>query len=472
MRTQGNSHLSPFINNRAAVLLALEAGCEQEPVAGQLLIISGEIFSENAVNITMASNTTSSNSTSSHHDDGLSTGAKIGIGVGLGGLFFVAFVLFAIYWCRQRRFEQEENADTHPYGFRGQYYYPKEPDSGPATMTTAQNYVLQNYTVDYKSQVSGPTPEPEPEFHQDDPGDFINNAEYYDRLEGKSRGRPLKALPLRLHPTGNVSDNGSSIGTSTVVGNSENDNSALPIHPAYIPRSHFPGQLGGRASRNGTRGGPSGGSASQRSSSTVSSSAAATAARQQEWRKSNKPDSYAIQVYLNAQEEPKISPAPPRNLQLQLTGRASNSYDTQGGSQQPQFSPPSVPTNGRGTPVPPPPPQGGRGTPAPMQFKAGSVGLEAERTQAAPRLTSLILPPVPRIRVPGKKAPLPSRTEEPVPINRDMAINNSHISGPLAFPDSRFSMRPAQDRIVEQTADRGGQFMEVPIGSGKSYLYG
>lgn len=459
------------------VLLALEAGCEQEPVAGQLLTISGEIFSENAITITVATNATSSNSTSSHDDSGISTGAKIGIGAGLGGLFLAAFVLFAIYWCRQRRFEQEELVGTHPYGLREQYYYPKEPDSGPATMITAQNYVLQNYTNDYKSQLSGPTPEPEPEVHQDNPGDFINNAEYYDRLESKSRGRPLKALPLRLHPTGNVSDNGSSIGTSTVVGNSENDSSALPIHPAYIPRSQFPGQLGGRASRNGVKSGPSGGSASQRSSSTASSAVAAAAvtARQQEWRNSNKPDSYAIQVFLNTPEDPKTASPPPRNLQLELAGRGGPSYDAQGAApQQPQFIyPPSAPTSGHGTPVPPPPPpppQGGRGTPAPMQFKTGG-SVEAERAQA-PRLPSLILPPVPRIRVPGKKRPMPSRADEPVPLNRDMAINNSHISGPLAFPDSRFSVRPAQDRIVEQTADRGGQFVEVPIGSGKSFLYG
>lgn len=489
-------------NNANPVLLALEAGCEQEPVAGQILSISGDIFSEDTINITNSTNSTSSNSTSSNDDGALTTGAKLGIGVGIGGLFLAALILFVIYYLRQRGYEEQAHADTHPYSFRGQHFYPQEPDSGPANMSTAQNYVLQNYTVDYKSQLSGPTvsgaPTPEPEYHRPDshpdPADYINNAEYYDALEGKSRGgRPLKALPLRLHPTG-VSENSSNSGTGTLVGGNNNvgsDNSALPIHPAYIPRSQFPGQLGGRASRNTNNGDPRSGSSSQRSSSTVSSST-----KKQEWRKSNKPaDSYAIQVYLNTPEEPKISSAPPaRNIQLGLgasraddpfSSSSVSSYDGRSHTMQ-QLSPPSVPTNGRGTPVPPPPPQGGRDTPAPMQFKANGrsileaassnnygYGIAGERSQPPPpppRLPSLILPSVPRIRVPGSKKVLqqqPSRSEEPVPFNRDTSI-----SGPLAFPDSRFSARPAHDRIIKQTADRGEQFMEVPIGSGKSYLYG
>lgn len=367
-------------------------------------------------------------------------------------------------------------------------------------MSTAQNFAMQNYTVDYKSQLSGPTvtTTPEPEHHQQPtefPTDFLNNAEYYDRLEGKSRGRPLKALPLRLHPTRISSDNDSSVGSGagTVNALSESD-SALPIHPAYIPRSNYPGQLGGRASRkqNNTSGPPPLLSSQQPASKNSSLSA-----MRQEWRTSNTQDSYAIQVYLNAAEEPSFTPAPPssqsgvsrsaspRNLRLELANRSGDSpYDDsqRGVNTNLQYPPPSIPPYSRGSPVPPPPPQDRRGTPAPLQFKdAYSNQSSGERSRRASfSLSSLILPSVPRIRVPSdKKSPPqqqpPLRADGSLLFNRDIALS-ANISGPLAFPDGRFAARPGrstQDRIIEQTVvDRAAPFREIPIGSGKSYLYG
>lgn len=82
--------------------------------------------------------------------------------------------------------------------------------------------------------------------------------------------------------------------------------------------------------------------------------------------------------------------------------------------------------------------------------------------------------------MPGKKPPRLQITEATPPLDRAAAGdgNGSRIMGisaPLAFPDSRFSTRPVNqnDRIIEQTiVDRQGQVAEVPIPSGKSYLYG
>lgn len=65
------------------------------------------------------------------------------------------------------------------------------------------------------------------------------------------------------------------------------------------------------------------------------------------------------------------------------------------------------------------------------------------------------------------------KTPPRLKIDDDVARGKKGISGPLAFPDSRFSMRPSNERIVSQTfVDRSGPRMEVPIASGKSFLYG
>lgn len=80
---------------------------------------------------------------------------------------------------------------------------------------------------------------------------------------------------------------------------------------------------------------------------------------------------------------------------------------------------------------------------------------------------------MPKIRVPGKKPPKLCVTDTAGVEHGDGG--RVDISGPLAFPDGRFLVRPSNgDRIVEQTVERIGManVVEVPIGSGKSYLYG
>jgi hypothetical protein len=82
--------------NVNAVVIALQAGCEQKPAAGSTLSLDGSVFSEFPVNITspLASATAAAAAAHAHH--GLSTGAIIGIAVGgfvlllaLAGLIFV-----------------------------------------------------------------------------------------------------------------------------------------------------------------------------------------------------------------------------------------------------------------------------------------------------------------------------------------------------------------------------------------------
>lgn len=158
-----------------------------------------------------------------------------------------------------------------------------------------------------------------------------------------------------------------------------------------------------------------------------------------------KKPSYAMEVYLDARDDDPSERAPSRNINVQLAGS-----DDRSGADQVSLAlqpPPRVLAADRrhksASPPPPPPPD-----------------------------RSMTSTPMPKNRLPAKKPPR-LQIEESAPLDRNMGI-----SGPLAFPDSRFSVRPAQgqDRIVEQTVDRsgrnGGNIIEVPIGSGKSYLYG
>lgn len=387
-----------------------------------------------------------------------------------------------VYYLKQKKYEREDNAS--PYGTAHRFYYGKDPGSGgPASVTTSNHsYMLPQYTAEYKPHV-GPavsvseTPEPLP-------SEYSSNAEYYDRLEGKTRGRPL----LTISPPMQIStvDSNHQQQQEQVDTIGQLPTNSLPTHPAYIPRS---------SSRNSNRATPQPGARPSRSATPLSrrSSTQSSSLRPQHNSTStgsgNKPDSYAIQVYLNAAEDPKVPQPPPPVAAPSWSSShpphravpASNAEIARNIQIELASAQPTPPTSAGSIPQ-----GGGRATPAPSfhsQQQYISRTTSPDHTADAgggsplpppPRIGSLILPSVPRIRVPGSKKP-PPRLEV-----GDGA--GAGISGPLAFPDSRFSTRPppppvpgqtqAQDRIVEQTVDRLGRSMEVPIASGKSYLYG
>ncbi|KAJ4423821.1 hypothetical protein N0V82_001560 [Gnomoniopsis sp. IMI 355080] len=401
----------------ANFLLALQAGCKQEPGPGTLLSITGSLFSTTAINITSPSNTTSTVSSAASSKPSPAT--TIAIGVSLGILVLAAIALFTFYCIRQRRYAREDAhllnnpyASQRPQQHHGYLYYGKEPSSSssgaPSAFASGGAYAMQaappQYTVDYKTT-----------------DDFNSNAEYYDRLEGRSRGPPLQAHPVRLgacSPDSSVSATGSQA-------------AALPTHPAYIPRSMTPGALGGRASR----------------ATSVSRSGSVSSEQQQQPRRTDqvrKKPSYAMEVYLDARDDAPVERAPSRNINLQLGGSGQGSVDDPEQVTLALQPPPrALKDRGRTSRSPPPPP-GDR---------------------------SMTSTPVPKSRLTAKK-PLRLQIEESAPLDRNMGI-----SGPLAFVDSRFSVRAlGNDRIVEQTVDRSGRggsnIVEVPIASGKSYLYG
>lgn len=399
---------------------------------------------------------------------------------------------------------------NNPYPYHQDRFY-HGTDCSATLRPATQAYVLPQYTVDYKSQLPGPNPfagspvpDPHPNSRQDDDVDFTNNAEYYDRLEGRSRGRPLQAHPVHLtnkHDTLDSVSNGGTVLSDIVdtIGNLPASN--LPTHPAYIPRTAAPGHLGGRASRTASRSASTRSSAQSQVLMSRASSAEPLQTRSQSRQsqrgpggaRSNtagsKPPSYAMEVYLDARDE---APTPPpaeraasraqeRDIQVELAGQPASSYETQNHARTQQ------------------PSQLGLSAPPPVvSWRSRRASVSPERqaqpppsdraAPATPNMSSLLLPSVPRIRVPVKKPPK-LRIGDPTQAghhdhqdgNAGVVGNSSKrgdyvgISGPLAFADGRFSVRPSNnDRIVEQTVDRVGasRVCEVPIGSGKSYLYG
>ncbi|KAJ0116267.1 hypothetical protein J7T55_005213 [Diaporthe amygdali] len=470
----------------ANFLRALGVGCQERPSPGAALSITGNIFSAFPINTTNASNTTSASAAGSDGDDKqvLTTGAIAGIALGATALFLGAIALFVLYWLKQKKYEREDNAPSlPPFASAQQFYHCKgDPGSGPVSIATSHSYALPQYAADYKPQPGvsaasvSETPEPLP-------SEYSSNAEYYDRLEGKTRGRPLRAMSPPVQPVDSQQQQQQEQEQVDTIGNLPT--TALPTHPAYIPRTSSRNSnnrgtpdLGARPSRNPTPCSVRSSTQSpvprpQRSSGGASKSSSGSA----------RPDSYAIQVYLNAAEDPKVPRPPPAAAASSLLplrcGPASNAEIARNIQIE-------LAAAHQATPQPTPPLLSASSMPVPSSQSQQQHSISRATSPdnnsnddhrgslpPPPRIGSLILPSVPRIRVPGKK-PLPR-----IQVQQDGAS----ISGPLVFPGSRFSTRapppppppppPAgQDRIIEQTVNRGGRSFEAPIGSGKSYLYG
>lgn len=488
------------------VLVALQAGCEQQPAPGVLLGLSGEIFSEQPVNITsVASN--SAPLTRNGDRDELSTAAIAGIAIGATALFVIAIILFIIYWRRQKRYDREDKREADRAAF-----YNKEQGSGSylASITSASSKrAAPSFAIDHRA----PPPSYAPPGSHCVEMDVMNNAEYYDRMEGKIRGPPLAGAATTSKPRHQRRESAETFDSASHV-----DTAALPTHPAYIPRD----RVAGTSSRLGSR-------ASHNSTPSIRSEPRFT-----------KPDPYTIQVYMNGVEDAKNAAAAPpsqdaqgsrpdginrdvgitrdvginrktslRHIQIELAGppevsasaRRPSISESIAALRQGRTTPIPPQGSGRATPVPlqggrttPLPPSSSpshnadsrRGTPAPLHPSVSSSlssspspdkdtfgGAGAVAGAGPPRIPSLILPSMPRIRVPSKK---------PLKLVITDASQGKAITGPLAFPDSRFSTRPppppgqgqaqGRDRIVEQMVNRVGRSTEAPIGSGKSYLYG
>ncbi|KAI0884341.1 uncharacterized protein GGS22DRAFT_165430 [Annulohypoxylon maeteangense] len=203
-------------------LTALQAGCEQKPQAGDLLGLSGSLFTQFQVNITAApqNQTTASDDKSKTT---MTTGAIVGIAVGATLLFLGGTGLFWVYHRKQK----------YLYGS------PLESQNGRKSISPP---LVGNYSNYYgNTQNSLPT-----NWKTRAQQPYTNNADYYDQTEKVVQGNPKS----------NYTYNPNQLG--------------LPTHPAYLPRV-----ASRTASRNDTPSPPPP-------------------------IKSNKPDDFAINSYLNA----------------------------------------------------------------------------------------------------------------------------------------------------------------------------
>jgi hypothetical protein len=91
--------LREIFTNNEIVLIALQAGCEQRPVPGQVIGLEGNIFSKTIVNITAAP---TPSTTSTPQKTGIQTGTLVGIAVG-AVLVFVAVISIVVICFRKRQ---------------------------------------------------------------------------------------------------------------------------------------------------------------------------------------------------------------------------------------------------------------------------------------------------------------------------------------------------------------------------------
>ncbi|KAI0024464.1 hypothetical protein F4780DRAFT_725525 [Xylariomycetidae sp. FL0641] len=262
---------------------------------------------------------------------------------------------------------------------------------------------------------------------------YTNNTDYYHMLEKEMQSRqPNYAFDPNRPGSGPQSN--------------------LPAHPAYLPRAH---------SRQSSRD---------------------RMPQPPKPIKTNTPDSYALQVYLNAAEDANalaLPPPPPRPPPAATNGGSSfrgisptpygsHSRDSSVSGRGP--SPDRRPLINPHIPVrdaPPPPPQ-------------------------AAKVPSLSLPSVPRIRIPKKYNPPKITVQGATPIDGPTGLTHEegelpigiNISQPIVEHESRFGDSPWERRrkspppplVVEQTAmDRRPKPWvreEAQIRSGRSDFYG
>lgn len=211
-------------------LTALQAGCQQKPQPGNLLGLSGSLFTQFQVNITSApQNQTTASDDTSHTS--MTPGAIVGIAIGAVLLFLGSAGLFWVYHRKQKYLygkplgSQNGRKSITPPLVGG---YPHYLGNGNNSLPS-----------DWELQAQQP---------------YINNAQYYEGME--------KAMEAGQKPSYTYNP-----GQPT-----------LPTHPAYIPR------VSSRtASRNDTPSPPPP-------------------------IKSNRPDTFAINAYLNAAAAPPTNP--------------------------------------------------------------------------------------------------------------------------------------------------------------------
>ncbi|KAK1672584.1 hypothetical protein BDP55DRAFT_558028 [Colletotrichum godetiae] len=355
--SEQQSYLSNF-------LIALKAGCQQKPALGSVIALTGQIFSDTPVNISEQSTNTTMPGDGGASATTMTMGTIVGIAVGGGLVFIGAICLFIVYCRKQRKIRDEVNRDRDDL--------PPRADSNASSHTAINPYLS---IADHKKSSSINS------FNYELQEKHMANADYYE--EDSRIGRSNASYNFDPHMA------------------HRNAGSALPTHPAYIPR-----------------------------------------AMSRQTQHSITPPN---QNYPPPPMDTGIIPIFPRTAASRSSSPAPSRWHSGMASQ-------------RTSPLLPPPPAG----PPP-------------RTTMVP---SISMPTMPRLRIPKKYSPPQIIVSGASPID---GMNNTpvmSISEPLSLRENRFQDRPlAGGPVTSNVApvrdvDPADWERDIPIGSGKSTLYG
>ncbi|EGU77650.1 hypothetical protein FOPG_04776 [Fusarium oxysporum f. sp. conglutinans race 2 54008] len=187
----------------ANFLVALKAGCIQKPEKGNIIGLSGTIFTSSLINITDPNTNETLPGDGGAPVGSMTTGTIVGIAVGCGlGVAGLAWLLFM--YCRRSR---------QRYGAGIKIESPP-PD---APMNVRSTYGIQKSSY-FQDDAHGRRPPP---IHDPSRSHMrtMSNAQYHDSVE---RDMMDSHLHVSYHYAPHSKTNG--------------PNAALPTHPAYIPR--------------------------------------------------------------------------------------------------------------------------------------------------------------------------------------------------------------------------------------------
>lgn len=367
-----------------SVLIALEAGCRQAPEAGTAIGLSGTVFTHKTVTIT---DPTEDSDYRKHNKTSLSSAAIAGIVVAVVVVFVVALGLLLCYF---HRAPIEPDQDV----WEDDFY-----DSQPASannMYAARSYKGSPQNHQFQPTLNG----------SEKTASVGSSGEYYDRMLAKEMYERQEVYPMHtLDP----------VPTSNSIPRSSSFNSSgLPAHPAYIP---------GTVSRNNSP-------VIHRGRDLAAPQPTHTRVR------SNTPDSFAEQAYLQAAEDSARlatatgchSPAPPA---------ASAAPGAPGA--------PPYETKKRVAKI------------AILNLPKIAVPKPGKSFKAAKAKAS---PPVYTAGDPGISGPIMNTATD------RRRFTDTPLGGPVAISTSPPPPRPITPEEEEYHYD------EVPLRSGKSFLYG
>lgn len=187
-------------------MTALEAGCRQTPEKGTAIGISGTVFTSQHVNIT------DPDAPPPEDHDSLSTGAIIGIAVAVIVTVLVAVGLLLVY-CHKKK--SEENWEDYYYDA----YAPQQPQRPPPSRSaTVQRPPVHSLPSQPKPMADIPRTtylrHNNTQYPDEKPKAFVSSGDYYDSIEkalrnsANSGSYPMKELdPAAAHSTGTLHSN-------------------------------------------------------------------------------------------------------------------------------------------------------------------------------------------------------------------------------------------------------------------------